>query len=285
MSLVYDHFINIDELAKRLEDSNLILIDCRFDLKDTGWGYRCYLSGHIPGAVYAHLDHDLSSMVTPQTGRHPLPAAEVFNQTLRRFGVDQSSQIVAYDSSGGAYAARLWWMLRYFGHTSVAVLNGGYTKWQSENYPIITGFQKNFASLYQINSQRATGLIIPTNEVLENLQTGNYLLLDARSPERFRGEFEPIDAVAGHIPGAINRFHGENLNADMTIKTKNQLKNEFKQLLQDVPPENVVVYCGSGVTSCLHILAMEYAGLSGASLYPGSWSEWIRNSSHPIDNC
>jgi thiosulfate/3-mercaptopyruvate sulfurtransferase len=285
MGQVFDFFINMNDLLNRLKDPGLVIIDCRFDLKDIDWGYKSYLEGHIPGAVYAHLDHDLSSRITPQSGRHPLPAADDFNQVLRKFGVNQSSQIVAYDSSGGAYAARLWWMLRYYGHTSTAVLNGGYTKWKSENYPIESGSHQNIATNYQINVQGSKNLLITTNEVRQNLETEKYVFLDARSHERYCGEVEPIDAVAGHIPGAINRFHGENLNPDMTIKTKHQLQQEFKQLLQENPPENVVVYCGSGVTSCLHILAMEYAGLSGARLYPGSWSEWIRHPDHPIGRC
>ncbi len=285
MSQGFDHFININDLLNHLEDPNLVLIDCRFDLKDTDWGYKSYLTSHIPGAVYAHLDHDLSSTVTPKTGRHPLPDADGFNQTLRRLGVNPSSQIVAYDTSGGAFAARLWWMLRYFGHISVAVLSGGYTKWESENHPMTSGSQQNFASQYEIYSQGTKSLLLTTDEVIENLQTDKYVLMDARSYERYCGKVEPIDAIAGHIPGAINRFHGENLNPDLTIKPKNQLHHEFKQLLQEVSPEKVVVYCGSGVTSCLNILAMEYAGLCGAKLYPGSWSEWIRISEHPISTC
>ena len=272
-------------LLNRLRDPDIIIIDCRFDLKDSDWGYKSYLAGHIPGAVYAHLDHDLSSMVTPQSGRHPLPSAEDFSQVLRKLGVNQSSQIVAYDTSGGAYAARLWWMLRYFGHMSESLLNGGFTKWESENYPIAPGLHQNIPSNYQINIQGSENLLFTTEEVAQNLHSEKFIFLDARSHERYCGEVELIDAIAGHIPGAINRFHGENLNPDMTIKTKNQLRQEFNQLLQETPPEDVVVYCGSGVTSCLHIIAMEYAGLSGARLYPGSWSEWIRDSGHPIDRC
>ncbi len=282
---MYNHFIDIHDLYDMLGDPNLVLIDCRFDLKDVDWGYKSYLTGHIPGAVYAHLDHDLSSLVTPQSGRHPLPAAEGFSQVLRRLGVNPSTQIVTYDTSGGAYAARLWWMLRYFGHLGVAVLNGGYTKWISENHPIASGNQQNLASKYQLNSQGSKNLVITTDEVMENIGTEKFVLLDARSHERYCGEVEPIDTIAGHIPGAINRFHGENLNPDMTIKSKHQLYREFNQLLPDIPLENVVIYCGSGVTSCLHILAMEYAGMSGAKLYPGSWSEWIKNSEHPIGRC
>jgi thiosulfate/3-mercaptopyruvate sulfurtransferase len=285
MKHVFNHLIDINDLLNRLKEPDMVLIDCRFDLKDTDWGYKSYLVGHIPGAVYAHLDDDLSSSITPQSGRHPLPNADDFSQVLRKLGVNQSSQIVAYDTSGGAYAARFWWMLRYFGHMSVAVLNGGYTKWESENYPIASGPHQNLTSKYQINIQGLNNLVITIDEVWQNLQTKNFVLLDARSHERYCGEVEPIDAIAGHIPGAINRFHGENLKPDMTIKAQHQLQQEFKKLLQETPPENVVVYCGSGVTSCLHILAMEYAGLSGARLYPGSWSEWIRNRDHPIDRC
>ncbi len=278
----YKIFINTDELEDLINHPDLVIVDCRFDLKNPEWGYQAYLSSHIPGAHYADLNSDLSSRVSAQSGRHPLPSPRKFGKVLSRLGIVETSQVVAYDDQGGAYAARMWWLLRYFGHQNCALLNGGYTKWQAESRPVQTGVRLESPNKTAAKMAPNPAQAVETKDILENIVQGNYFLLDARTPERFKGLLEPIDTVAGHIPGAINRFHGKNLNSDLTIKDKEILRAEFSQLLENVRPQDVVVYCGSGVTSCLHIAAMEYAGLTGARLYPGSWSEWIRDANRPF---
>jgi thiosulfate/3-mercaptopyruvate sulfurtransferase len=256
-------------------------VDCRFDLTNPDWGFEDYQQGHIPGSVYAHLDHDCSAPPTPHTGRHPLPSPQEFARTLERLGISNHTQVVTLDTSGGSFAARFWWMLKWLGHSSVAVLNGGWNAWKSAGFPIAQGVETRPQGNFVPNPQ--PDKYITTSEMVKLLGKSEYKIIDARAPERYRGEFEPLDPVAGHIPGSLNRFHEKNLARAGKLKSAEILRKEFRELIGDTPPHQVIVYCGSGVTSCHHLLAMEHAGIQGAKLYAGSWSEWIRDPSRPIE--
>lgn len=277
----FKDFIETSDLANHLEDPGWIIFDCRFNLADPSWGEREYSMSHIPGAIYAHLDRHLSGPVTPHTGRHPLPEPNRFVQQLSTWGVDSQKQVVVYDSLSGEFAARLWWLLNYYGHSQVAVLNGGFTQWEAEGRPTRSGIEKSRPSTFIPTLHPE--LLVTTREVERIHQDPEYLLIDARAPARFAGREEPIDPVAGHIPGAVNRFHGNNLSPDGTILSPEVLMQEFRHLIGNRQPQNVIVYCGSGVTSCHHVLAMYRAGIGFPRLYAGSWSEWIRDPSHPIE--
>jgi thiosulfate/3-mercaptopyruvate sulfurtransferase len=277
---IFTTLISPQDVLSNLHRQDWVIVDCRFDLMQPEWGFLSYQEGHIPKAVYADLDRDLSGPRTPLTGRHPLPDPEVFCQRLSRWGIDHTKQVVVYDTVGGAFAARLWWMLRLFNHKAVAVLNGGFDHWVRQGYPVEKDIHTPPPTIF--HAQPNWDLMVTTLEIEQHLRRPRFLLIDARAPERYRGETEPIDPVAGHIPGAVNRFHQNNLNPDGTFKSPMTLREEFTALLGSTPPEQVVVYCGSGVTSCHHILAMEIAGLPGARLYVGSWSEWIRDPNHPV---
>jgi thiosulfate/3-mercaptopyruvate sulfurtransferase len=277
----FTHLITTSQLAESRKP-DWVIIDCRFDLSNPDWGFQNYQEGHLPGAVYAHLDHDLSGLVTGQTGRHPLPDPGVFAGKLTSWGIQAGTQVVVYDTTAGSFAVRLWWMLRYYGLTTVALLDGGYPKWLHELHPVQTGiFTPTPAPSPFVPSIQAE-MLVSTAEVEELRRDPAYLLVDARAPQRFSGETEPIDAVAGHIPGAVNRFHAKNITPEGEFRPLPRLRTEFDQLLNGTPAKNVVVYCGSGVTSCHLLLAMEMVGLKGARLYGGSWSEWIRDPSRPI---
>ncbi len=279
--MIFSHLITTQQLAE-FKKPDWVIIDCRFDLSTPDWGFLNYQEGHLPDSIYAHLDHDLSGKVTHRTGRHPLPDPNVFSTALTAWGIQKDTQVVVYDTTGGSFAVRLWWLLRYYGHSQVAVLDGGFPAWLRECRPTQSGvYQPNPAAVPFIPSFHPE-MLVSADEVERIRQDPAYLLIDARSPQRFSGEIEPIDSVAGHIPGAINRFHAKNLTREGMLKSSSVLQTEFAQLLNNTPPENVVVYCGSGVTSCHHLLAMEIAGLKGARLYAGSWSEWIRDPSRPI---
>lgn len=276
----YTTLVQTHKLAEHAGDPGWVIVDCRFDLQNTGLGFEMYQQGHIPGAVYAHMDRDLSGPKTPSTGRHPLPEPEAFIQTLSSWGIDSTKQVVVYDAAGGSYAVRLWWMLRFFGHEAVALLNGGLPLWEREGRPLASGVETNPPAVF--TGQMHPEMLVTTEEVEQIRLNPAYKLVDARSAERFHGEVEPIDPVAGHIPGALNRFHGKNLGAHGTLKPADQLRQEFQNLIGETAPGNVVVYCGSGVTSIHHLLAMELAGLPGARLYLGSWSQWIRDPGRPV---
>ncbi len=277
---VRQDLIQTEELEHLLNDPNLVIVDCRFDLFQTEWGREQYRQSHIPGAFYAHLDEDLSGERTPQTGRHPLPEPETFAKRLSTWGITPHSLVVVYDQNGGAFAARLWWMLQYWGHEQVCVLDGGWDKWVCE--------QRQVSAEIPSPSKGAPFLtpkshwVISTEEMLEILGRNEWKIIDARAPQRYAGEEEPIDPVAGHIPGAMNRFHGLNLKPDGTFLPPEILREQFLELLGETPPDHTAVYCGSGVTSCHHLLAMSIAGLGIARLYAGSWSEWIRDPKRPI---
>jgi thiosulfate/3-mercaptopyruvate sulfurtransferase len=270
-------------LAQHLADPSWAVIDCRFDLSRPDWGRSAYASAHIPGALYAHLDQDLSGPVTPASGRHPLPASETLAETFGRLGIDESVQVVAYDQVPAAYAARLWWLLRWLGHRRVAVLDGGLAAWQQAGLPLSSSpaarparrFVAHPGSLASISTREL-------EQALPDIAAGKRVLVDARGADRFRGENETIDAVAGHVPGARNHPFTSNLCADGRFLPAGELRDLWEQRLGGVPSSQLVSMCGSGVTACHNLLALEVAGLPGAALYAGSWSEWIRDSAHPV---
>jgi len=278
--MIHSTIVSTETLAAHLDDPQWVIVDCRFELLDPPWGFESYKQGHIPGAVYASLDNDLAGPVSLETGRHPLPEEREFVARASRWGIEPGRQVVAYDTVSGAFAARLWFLLRLYGHDVVAVLDGGFGKWLAEGRPIRTGIEERPPAKFNVRMQPS--MYVTSQEVNSLRLDPRYRIIDARAPIRYRGEQEPIDPVAGHIPGAINRFHGENLSPDGTLLPPEQLRHQFLDLLDGVPPENSIVYCGSGVTSCFHLLAMEYAGLKPGLLYAGSWSEWIRDPSRPV---
>jgi thiosulfate/3-mercaptopyruvate sulfurtransferase len=272
--------VDTETLSRHLDDPRWVVVDCRFVLTDPEAGRRAYAAGHIPGARYAHLNEDLSSPVTPGSGRHPLPYPNALAEKLGRWGIDKTSQVVAYDDSFGAMAARLWWLLRWLGHEAVAVLDAGYPKWVRERRPVTTDLPGIKATQFHPTINNA--LWVDAGQVLEMTRAQRGLLLDVRAEERFRGEVEPLDKVAGHIPGASNMPYEDNLDFGGEFMSDEALREHYQSLLGAVPPEKVVHMCGSGVTACHSILAMEHAGLPGAKLYAGSWSEWITDPTRPV---
>jgi thiosulfate/3-mercaptopyruvate sulfurtransferase len=272
--------VSPEELAGQLANPELVVVDCRFDLRDPGAGERAYQAGHLPGAFYAHLERDLSDMSRTGRGRHPLPEADAFCATLGRWGVTPRHQVVAYDANDSAHAARLWWMLRLLGHERAAVLDGGLAGWVARGYalelPVPRPRAGKYTARFDVKAMASTAV------VAARMASGSGKLVDARAGERFRGEIEPIDRVPGHIPGAVNRPWAANLAPDGRFKPAGALAEEFKTLLGDSAPAETVLMCGSGVTACHNLLAMEYAGLRGARVYPGSWSEWISDPSRPV---
>lgn len=278
----YTTLISASELANYINDPDCALVDCRFALDDIYRGRKDYLQAHIPGAVYAHVNEDLSGQIIPgKTGRHPLPPVEIFAKKLSNWGIDAKVQVVAYDDKGGAMAAaRLWWMLRWVGHNKVAVLDGGWLQWEKSGYPVTRGneIRKQRTFIPQIQNN----LLCSAQEVHKVFHDPKYRLFDARSADRYRGENEAIDPVAGHIPGAISAPFINNLDTDGLFLSQEDLKERFQRLLGDVSPEHAVFYCGSGVTAAHDILAMTHAGLENARLYAGSWSEWITRPDRPV---
>lgn len=277
---MYSTLISTSDLQPHLTDEDWAIVDCRFDLAKPDWGQVSYQDSHIPGAVYAHMDRDLAGAVTSESGRHPLPDINTFSQRLGDWGIGNDTQIIAYDTTGGSFAVRLWWLLRLAGHQAVAILDGGFPKWQKEGRPTASGIETRPPAKFEPHPDLSR--VVDAAEVERIRQNPDYCLIDARAPERYRGEQEPIDPVAGHIPGAVNRFHALNLTPDGTLLPAETLRTQFQSLIGDVPPDRVVVYCGSGITSIHHLLAMEIAGLPGARLYAGSWSHWIRDRKRPI---
>ena len=278
--MTFTTLIDPTQLADHFNDPHWIIFDCRFTLTDTEAGRRAYHEGHIPGARYAHLDKDLSSPITPTTGRHPLPIPELLAKKLGEWGVNETKQVVVYDASFGAMAARLWWLLRWLGHHNVALLNGGFPRWQREKFPIATALPTIQAATFHTHLN--TELVVGANEVERIRLDGGFRLFDARAEERFSGAIEPLDKVAGHIPGAVNLPWDDNLDLGGSFQAPEELRENYAGKLGDVVPEHVIHMCGSGVTACHNIIAMEHAGLSGAKLYAGSWSEWITDPSRAI---
>ena len=257
---------------------NVLLCDCRFDLVDPLVGKKSYEESHIPGAIYVDLDNDLSGTKTGTNGRHPLPSPETWAQTKTRLGIDPNTLVVAYDKQGSVYASRLWWMLKATGHANVRVLDGGLDAW---NGPMGTIPRAPTPCSQAIGVMPYAGLVL-ADEVVGNLQTQKNKIIDARTEDRFHGQNETLDPVGGHIPGAMNRFFKNNLNAT-AFKTPEQLFKEFSEFLGPIKASEVIHQCGSGVTACHNLLAMELAGFKGSRLYAGSWSEWCSDPKRPIE--
>jgi thiosulfate/3-mercaptopyruvate sulfurtransferase len=269
------------ELSRHLDDADWAVLDCRFSLDDTERGRLDYLASHVRGAVYAHLDHDLSGNKIPgTTGRHPLPDIPSFARTLSAWGIDAGTQVVVYDDSTGTMAARLWWMLHWLGHHPAALLNGGWRLWRQLELPSSGGPECRPYRHFEPHEIR--GARVGAEQVLEYSHDPGYVVLDARSAPRFRGEVEPIDPVAGHIPGALSAPCEENVSPDGTFLEPEVLRRRFERFLKSVPSENAICYCGSGVTAAHNLIAMAYAGLGMGRLYAGSWSEWITDPRRPI---
>jgi thiosulfate/3-mercaptopyruvate sulfurtransferase len=273
--------VSVEELEGLLDDPGWVVCDCRHDLADYDWGRRAYAEAHIPGARFVHLDLDLSGPRTGLNGRHPLPHPLTFGLRLGALGIDNNKQVVAYDASGGPYAARLWWMLRWVGHTAAAVLDGGWESWLRAGMPVTA--EKPVVQPTSYTLRPRPDMAVDASLIAKHLSDGHVHVIDARSPDRFRGENETLDPVAGHIPGALNRFFKLNLNVDGRFRDAATLQRAFRELLGQRDPARVIHQCGSGVTACHNLLAMEHAGLTGARLYPGSWSEWVSDRSRPIE--
>ncbi|MCB1728030.1 MAG: sulfurtransferase [Gammaproteobacteria bacterium] len=279
----FNTLIDCETLAGRLGDPSWCVFDCRFDLADTQRGERAHAAAHVPGAFYAHIDRDLSGPITPQSGRHPLPDPALLCDWLGRHGVGSDTQVVVYDDSGGTMAVRLWWLLRWLGHTRVAVLDGGWPAWKAAAMPV-EDTPPQAASATSFAGQPDWKQVVTTATIATQLETRGaaILVMDARTRERFRGDAEPIDPVAGHIPNAINVPLVDNLDRNGRFKDPAALHALYAPALAGRPASDVAAMCGSGVTACLNLLAMEIAGLQGGRLYAGSWSEWIRDPGRPV---
>jgi len=279
---MYSTLISAQDLSAHINDERWAILDCRHDLMDTNAGALAYATGHIPQAQFVHLDQSLSAPKVSADGvfrgRHPLPDKQQFMQTLRRLGINNDTQVIVYDAHGGMFAARLWWMLRWVGHAAVAVLDGGLPAWNALSLPLTMDVP--LARSGAVTEQTSLVAQVDAAAVFANITSAEYTLVDARAADRYRGENETIDPVGGHIPGALNRFFKDNLQADGRFKTANQLNAEWSALL--TRPEKAIMQCGSGVTACHNLLALEVAGLKGAALYPGSWSEWCSDSRRPV---
>ncbi|MBI2571073.1 MAG: sulfurtransferase [Candidatus Schekmanbacteria bacterium] len=272
--------ISAEKLAAHLDDPDWVVADCRFELGRPDWGRAAYAQAHIPGAAYLHLNEELSGDLRPGTGRHPLPDAQALAARLQSVGIGSASRVIAYDDAGGAIAARLWWLLRWLGHAQASLLDGGWAAWCAAGGPCEVAVRPRPER--RLNVLVRDALVAQAGELLDRERRARVVLVDARAPERFRGEVEPIDPVAGHIPGALNRFHQGNLAAHGRFLGSGELRARFAPLVPAGGSSAVVHYCGSGVTACHNVLAMEYAGLGGTRLYAGSWSEWIRDPARPV---
>lgn len=277
--------IEAPALAAHLDAPDWAIIDCRFDLARPAWGAASWAEAHIPNALYADLDRDLSGARTADTGRHPLPAPAALAATLGRFGIDAAVQVVAYDQGAGMYASRLWWLLRWLGHEQVAVLNGGLAAWERAGLPLSQAASSRAPRAFSARAAAADP--VTTNEVAARvargeLAAGATLLVDARAADRFAGANETLDAVAGHVPGARNHPFAANLGADGRFLEAGELRHRWQPTLRGRAPKDVIVMCGSGVTACHNLLALQVAGLAGARLYAGSWSEWIQDPARPV---
>lgn len=275
----YTTLVDVATLAAHANDANWRIVDVRHQLADTGYGERVYAEGHVPGAVFLHCDRDLSGAMTGSNGRHPLPAPERLAARLGAIGIDATTQVVVYDDAQGMIAGRLWWLLRWLGHARIAVLDGGLQAWQAANQPLTPELPSLPTANFVV---RLNDAMVDADYVRAFLQTSRMHLVDARSPDRFRGENETIDPVGGHIPGAVNRFFRDNLQADGRFKPAAELRAEWLAVLAGAAPEAVVHQCGSGVSACHNMLAMEIAGLPGSRLYAGSWSEWCADRRRPV---
>ncbi len=283
MDNLFSILISPADLAQHLNKKNWVILDCRHDLTNRDAGQQAFLQGHIPTAQFAHLDDDLSGCKVGADGvfrgRHPLPDRAAFIHKLRSWGINDDTQVIAYDAQGGIFAARCWWMLRWVGHVAVAVLDGGLPAWVAAEHEITTEVIDG-ATFGTISDNPPLVKLADVSDVQANLQSQQKTLLDARSPDRFCGKNETMDNMGGHIPGAKNRFFKDNLQLNGSFKSVDQLRTEFSVLVND--PQQAIMQCGSGVTACHNLLALELAGMSGAALYVGSWSEWCSDPSRPV---
>ena len=282
---MYTTLIGVEELAAHLGRADWLCLDCRFELSRPEAGEQEWAAGHIPHALYAHLDRDLSGPRTARTGRHPLPDPAALAGTFSRLGIDAAVQVVAYDQGPGTYAARAWWLLRWLGHTRAAVLDGGFAAWQRARLPVST--ESAARAPRRFEARPNAGWVVTTDAIAAALAAGSLalgtpLLIDARGAERFAGENETIDPVAGHIPGAHNHPYARNVDALGQFLSPAELRRAWTASLRGRPPAAVAAMCGSGVTACHNLLALEVAGLPGARLYAGSWSEWIRDPARAV---
>jgi thiosulfate/3-mercaptopyruvate sulfurtransferase len=275
----YTTLVDAATLAAHLDDPDWLIVDVRHQLADTAYGERSYAENHLPGAVFLHCDRDLSGPTTGCNGRHPLPGAQQLAERLGQIGVGPKTQVVVYDDAQGMIAGRLWWLLRWLGHEKVALLDGGLQAWLASGGALTQAVPVLRPTRFEA---KVCEHCVDANHVQSFLNTSRMHLIDARSPDRYRGENETIDPVGGHIPGAINRFFRDNLQADGRFKPADVLRAEWLEVLAGMSPEVVVHQCGSGVSACHNLLAMEIAGLSGSRLYSGSWSEWCSDSGRPV---
>jgi len=278
--MAFHTLIDVEALASHLDDPNWVVLDCRFELARPTWGEEGYATGRIPGAHYAHLDRDLAEAPTASSGRHPLPDPARFATLARRWGIHSQTQIIVYDQSSGVYAARAWWLFRWLGHDSVAVLRGGLAAWTASGRSLSTADTPRTEGNFVAKPRE--GWTVTVDEVLESVASRRLHVVDGRGADRFAGQNETMDAVAGHVPGAVNHPFASNFAADGTWLSETELRARWEKTLQNRPTHDVVAMCGSGVSACLNLLALETLGITGARLYPGSWSEWIRDSSRPI---
>lgn len=275
----FSTLVSCAQLADHLNDPTWVVVDCRHQLSDVGYGEREYARGHLPGAVFMHLDRDLSSAMTGRNGRHPLPDPLRLAEKLGAAGISRTTQVVVYDDDGGMYAVRLWWLLRWLGHDRVAVLDGSIRSWVAEGRSLVTEVPELVPAVFNIDLRDG---VATAAEVEANLEKNEFVLVDARAPDRFRGENETLDPVGGHIPGARNRCFRDNLDEQGGFQSAAELRQQYLALLAGAEPAQTVMYCGSGVTACHNLLAMEIAGLPGARLYAGSWSEWCSDPARPV---
>jgi thiosulfate/3-mercaptopyruvate sulfurtransferase len=279
---MFTNLIDANTLSQHLNDPKWVILDCRHDLMNPDFGRNAFAEGHIQNAQFANIDTDLSGPKVGADGvfrgRHPLPDRATLIETLRAWGISEDSQVIAYDAHGGMFAARLWWLLRWVGHGAVAVLDGGLAAWNAAGLPLVTPASTRARG--NLTGKPSLVRTVSVGELVENLDSKRLQVIDARANDRFRGENETIDPVGGHIPGARNRFFKDNLQADGRMKEAAALRQELSAIVG--APEKAVMQCGSGVTACHNLLALEVAGLSGAALYPGSWSEWCADTSRPV---
>ena len=271
--------ISTAELAAQLGSPNLVIVDSRHDLMNPAFGRDAYAAGHIPGAIFMSIDDDLSAPKNGQNGRHPLPTPETFAATLGAKGISNASKVVVYDGGNAMYAGRLWWMLRWLGHRDALVLDGGITQWQKEDRAVEAHANTLPAAVF--SGKADDSMRLTAADTLAALTDPDRRILDARALERYRGEVEPVDPVAGHIPGAFNRAFALN-QRDGVFKPADELKREFETVLAGRSPEQLIHQCGSGVSACANLIAMEHAGLVGSKLYAGSWSEWCADPARPV---
>jgi len=296
----YNTLVSVEALASLMEstsDNNesskdtLVVFDCRFSLADTGLGKQKYEAGHIPGSIYVHLDDELAGKVTPCTGRHPLPEVDQFTRRTKEWGITSATQVVVYDDAGGAIAGRLWWMMKWIGHNRIAVLDGGYGAWLNAGKPVSTQIEESIPDMTNGSNDFSASVnqnaIMEVSELMEQLNSGQVELYDARAASRFAGKHDPLDQVAGHIPGAVNLPFEGNLDENGYFLSSVALKHRFEKMrgadATDSSGRNIVHMCGSGVTACHNILAMEIAGIKPSRLYVGSWSEWITDATRGVE--